>query len=248
MKFLIVDDEPLSRELTRCLLEEVEDVEILGEAENGLEALAMIERARPDAIFLDVSMPGRNGIQTAIDLVPQDIDIVFLTAHEDYAVDAFELGAADYLLKPLRRPRLAKALARVRQRQVARRADAQPSAVVPDAQSKSEDVFWVPVLNGVARVEVASIQRVEAARDHVYFHTEDRAYLYRITMAELEPRMAAGGLIRVHRSAFVRPSAVREVHRRGKATSFTLHDGNVVPVGPLYRASAIAAVTGNSEA
>lgn len=248
MRFAIVDDEPLSRELTRCLLGEIDDVEIVGEAENGAEALTLIARERPDAIFLDISMPGRNGIQTAIDLVPQEIDIIFLTAHEDYAVDAFELGAADYVLKPLRRPRLAKALARVRQRQLARRTGAQPGDAVPDTPPRPEDdVFWVPVRNGVARVEVASIDRVEAARDHVYFHTADRAYLYRITMAELEPRMAAGGLIRVHRSAFVRPSAVREVHRRGKATSFTLADNCIVPVGPLYRTSAIAAVTGKAE-
>ena len=249
MKVVIVDDEPLSRELTRCLLAEIDDVDIVGEAENGADGLALIARVQPDAIFLDINMPGRNGIQTAIELVPQEIDIIFLTAHDAYAVDAFELGAADYVLKPLRRPRLAKALARVRQRQLARRAGALPGGAAADAPGEvGEDVFWVPVRNGLARVDVASIQRVEAARDHVYFHTQDRAYLYRITMAELEPRMAVGGLIRVHRSAFVRPSAVREVHRRGKITTFTLADQCVVPVGPLYRAQAIAAVTGNVEA
>lgn len=247
MRILIVDDESLSRELTRCLLSEIDDAEVIGEAADGSEALAMIARDRPDAIFLDISMPGRNGIQTAIELVPQDIDIVFLTAHEDYAVDAFELGAADYVLKPLRRPRLAKTMERVRQRQAARRAQSQTEVVAAEPAKTEEDVFWVPVLGGVARVDVASIQRVEAARDHVYFHTEARAYLYRITMAELEPRMAAGGLIRVHRSAFVRPSAVREIQRRGKTTTLTLSDNCVVPVGPLYRAQAVAAVTGIKE-
>lgn len=249
MKLLIVDDEPLSRELTRCLLGEVEDVEVVGEAESGAAALAMIPTVDPDAIFLDVSMPGRSGIQTAIDLVPHDIDVVFVTAHEEYAVDAFELGAADYVLKPLRRPRLAKALERLRQRRLARRAstpDAPPSPA-PPPRADEEEVFWVPVLHGAARVAVGDIQRVEAARDHVYFHTAARAYLYRTTMAELEQRLAAGGLIRVHRSAFVRPSAVRGINRRGKVTTLTLADNSVVPVGPLYRAQALAAITGAVE-
>ena len=108
MRIAIVDDEPLSRELTRALLDEDGGIEIVGEADNGLAALALIASAAPDAVILDISMPGKTGIQTAIELVPQDIDIVFLTAHEEYAVDAFELGAADYVLKPLRRLRLAK--------------------------------------------------------------------------------------------------------------------------------------------
>ena len=121
MRIAIVDDEPLSRELTRALLGEDGGIEIVGEADNGLAALALIANAAPDAVILDISMPGKTGIQTAIELVPQDIDIVFLTAHEEYAVDAFELGAADYVLKPLRRLRLAKMLTRLRERQAARR-------------------------------------------------------------------------------------------------------------------------------
>lgn len=246
MRIAIVDDEPLSRELTRALLGEVADVEIVGEADNGIAALALIAEVAPDAIILDISMPGKTGIQTAIELVPQDIDVVFLTAHEDYAVDAFELGAADYVLKPLRRLRLAKMLTRLRQRQIARSARA-TAPTAPPADSQDDAVFWVPVRTGLARVSIDSIQRVEAARDHVYFHTGERAYLHRITMAEIEPRMVAGGLIRAHRSAFVRPSAVHGINRRGKVFTLTLSDNSVVPVGPLYRAQVLAAVTGAIE-
>lgn len=246
MRIAIVDDEPLSRELTRALLGEDGGIEIVGEADNGLAALALIADAAPDAVILDISMPGKTGIQTAIELVPQDIDIVFLTAHEEYAVDAFELGAADYVLKPLRRLRLAKMLTRLRERQAARRAGA-PAPIATPVECQEEDVFWVPVRTGLARVSVESIQRVEAARDHVYFHTAERAYLYRITMAELESRMMAGGLIRAHRSAFVRPSAVQGINRRGKVLKLTLADNSVVPVGPLYKSQVLAAVTGAIE-
>ena len=250
MRLLIVDDEPLARDLTRCLLDEVDDVTVIGEADSAASAMALIAIDKPDALFLDISMPGRSGVQAAIDLVPQDIDIVFLTAHEEYAIDAFELGAADYVLKPLRRPRLAKALERLRQRRVARHMSSGsdiPNAA-PPARTEEEDVFWVPVRHGIARVPVADIQRVEAARDHVYFHTDTRAYLYRITMAELERRLSDGGLIRVHRSAFVRPAAVRSVNRRGKITRLTLADSVVVPVGPQYRAHALAMITGAADA
>jgi two-component system LytT family response regulator len=246
MKLLIVDDEPLSRVLNPCLVGEVEDVAVGGEAASGAEALSLIAECEPDAVFLDISMPGRSGIQTALDVIPRDIDIVFLTAHEEYAIDAFELGAADYVLKPLRRPRLAKALERLRQRRLARRAavdEAKPATAAGD----EPDVIWVPVLRGVARVVVADIIRVEAARDHVYFHTRERAYLYRTTMAELETRLATAGLIRVHRSAFVRPDAVTGINRRGKITTLTLADGVVVHVGPRYRGDALATITGAVE-
>lgn len=250
MKILIVDDEQLSRDLTWCLLDEIEDITVIGEADSGAAAMAAIAADPPDAMFLDISMPGRSGIQTAFDLIPHDIEIVFLTAHEDYAIDAFELGATDYVLKPLRRPRLAKALDRLRQRRRARTASTDDTAAAtraaPDDHGEP-DVFWVPVLRGVARLPVDDIQRVEAARDHVYFHTATRAYLYRTTMAELEPRLAAAGLVRVHRSAFVRPEAVTGINRRGKLMTLTLADGIVVHVGPRYRADALARITGASE-
>src|SRR5690606_26771873 len=109
-------------------------------------------------------------------------------------------GAIDYILKPLRRPRLAKAMARARRRHEARQVPAGGMpAQSPELPAGEGDAFWIAVRGGTARVAVADIVRVDAAADHVYFHTSERAYLYRITMAELEKRLHGSGLVRVHR-------------------------------------------------
>ncbi|RYD90181.1 MAG: response regulator transcription factor, partial [Sphingomonadales bacterium] len=191
--------------------------------------------------FLDIDMPHRNGIQAAIELADDGVEVIFVTAHEEHAIDAFEIGAIDYVLKPVRRPRLAKAMERARLRHRAR-ADP-PAPISPEMPAAPpDDAFWVPILRGMARVAIADIIRVEAAGDHVYLHTAERAYLYRITMADLEKRLHRSGLIRIHRSAFVRIERVTGTTRRGKVLVLSLADGNDVVVGPNYRAAALAAI------
>ena len=250
MRVVIADDEPLARALLRCMLEELPDIEIVDEAESGAAALDRVAASRPDILFLDISMPGRSGIHAAIDIIPLQTDVIFVTAHEEFAVDAFELGAIDYLLKPVRRPRLIKALERARERRRARQAEpsAASNAMPPaPAADDAEDIFWVPGRNGTARVPIAAIQRIEAARDHVYLHTAERTYFYRCTMASMQQRLASSGMVRVHRSAFIRPDAVTTIYRRGKATTLGLADNVMIPVGPSYRAGALARITGAVE-
>jgi DNA-binding LytR/AlgR family response regulator len=98
----------------------------------------------------------------------------------------------------------------------------------------------VPVLRGTVRVATDDVERVEAAGDHVYLHTAERAYLYRSTMAEMEQRLQGTGLVRVHRSAFIRPERVVGTHRRGKVLSLELVDGIQIPVGPRFRCATLA--------
>lgn len=246
MRAVIADDEPLSRALLRALLEELPDVEIVAEAADGAEAIAEARTHQPDVIFLDIDMPHRNGIHAAMALADERIEVIFITAHEEHAIDAFEVGAIDYVLKPVRRPRIAKAIERAQARLEARRdPPASPETPLP-APTPGEDAFWVPMLRGTARVPIADILRVEAARDHVYFHTAQRAYLYRITMADLEARLRGSGLLRVHRSAFIRPELVTRTTRRGKVLTLAFADGTVVPVGPTYRTAALEAITGSA--
>ena len=240
MKVLIADDEPLARTLLRTLLEELPNLTIVGEAADGAEAVALAEATSPDLAFLDIDMPHRNGIHAAMALADSGTEVIFVTAHEEHAIDAFEVGALDYILKPIRRPRLLRTMERAMRRHEAREMPPQESIEPP--RSDPEDGIWVPVLRGTARVLFADVQRVEAARDHVYFHTAERAYLYRITMNDLAARLAGTGLLRVHRSAFVRPERVVAIHRHGKALTLSLDDGSSVPVGSTYRSAALSAI------
>jgi DNA-binding LytR/AlgR family response regulator len=241
MKVIIADDEPLARSLLRTLLEELGGITILAELGDGTGAVRAAREHNPDVLFLDIDMPQRNGILAALDVAAQGTEIVFVTAHEEHAIDAFELGAVDYVLKPVRRVRLALAVERARRRCAAR----ETPPVRPheaSAASAEESCFWITGLKGISRVAFEDIERIEAARDHVYLHTKDRTYLHRITMNEVEEALAGSGLIRVHRSAFVRPDRVTELRRNRKMLLLLLKDGATVPVGPSYRARTLAAL------
>lgn len=234
MNVLIVDDEPLARELLRTLLSELPDIQGVDEAVDGMDALAKFEARRPDLIFIDIEMPGLNGVHAGLRLAAQGAAIIFVTAHEAHALDAFEVGAVDYLLKPVRRPRLATAVERARRQRIRR-----PSGDEP-VQPAAGAAIWVPIATGATRVPVEEIVRVQAAGDHVYLHTARRAYLYRTTMANLEQRLQGSSLVRVHRSAFLRPEQVVSVFRQGKRLTLRLQDGAAVAVGANYRDAVLA--------
>lgn len=240
MKVLIADDEPLARALLRTLLLDLGDVELVGEARDAAEAVALADRLRPDAVFLDVEMGGGHGITTAHELQSRAVaEVVFVTAHEQHAVDAFDLGAADYVLKPVRRPRLAKALDRVRARLREKRPEATPDKAVRAAEPE----FWVRTMQGKVRLQASEIFWVEAARDHVFFHASDGSYLYRTTMEELEEKFRDTPIVRVQRSAFVRLDKVAAVVRRRKIVLLQLANFSEVAVGPNYEASTLRALS-----
>jgi len=232
MKILIVDDEALARSLLKALLEQVPWVEVVGEAADPVAALALAARLHPDLVFLDIEMPGGNGISVAHELQQRTAaEIVFVTAHEPHAVDAFDLGAADYLLKPVRRPRLALALDRVRSRLRGRQA----SEVGESNEELADGAFWIRSHRGKVRLPISDIVWIEGARDHVYFHTPSHSWLHRITMAELEDRLRGTGIKRVRRSAFARLDRVAAILRRGKSMLLELDNSTRVTVGPSYQ-------------
>lgn len=244
MRVVIADDEPLARSLLRALLEEAGGIEVVGEAESGGEIMPLVERLRPDAVFLDIDMPGGDGIGAAHAVQSRSLaHVVFITAHELHAVDAYDLGAVDYVLKPVRRARLAKALERVRERLRGGPA-AEVAAAEPAAAAGEELVFWVRARNGMVRVPAAEILWIEAARDHVYFHTGRQSHLHRITMDELEEKLAGSALVRVQRSAFVRLDKVTAILRRGKTMLLELENATRVPLGPRYQADILKRLTG----
>lgn len=234
LQILLVDDEPLALRRLETLFGDIDDVEVVGTASSGEEAEERIAALRPDLVMLDISMPRKSGIRVAADLVADPRpEIIFVTAFEQYAPDAFEVDAADYLLKPVRFDRLRQAVERARRRRAMRDA-ADRLASAPPAEIR-EEAIWVQIASGNLRLPVARIEWIEAARDYVLFHTATRSYIHRISMAALEQLLDPQQLMRVHRSTFIRPALVKAVQRIGKGLiALEMEDGAVVQVGPSY--------------
>lgn len=236
MKVIIADDEPLARELLRRLLADAPDVEVVGEASNGEELMAQARTSGADLILTDIDMPGVDGLKAAFALSHLGgPDVVFVTAYERHATAAFDIDAVDYVLKPVRRHRLQEALERARRRRQARIALAEPQAAATVATAANSDCLWVSTRRGLVRVDLANIQRIEAAGDHIYLHTAEKSWLHRMTMSKFETLNTGGDLKRIHRSVFVRLSLIRAIDRRGRNLCVTLADGATAPVGPNYR-------------
>jgi two-component system LytT family response regulator len=227
MRIVFADDEPLACDLLRALLAEMPGLQVVGEASDGDHLLRLVGHLQPDVVITDVDMPGRDGVNAAAELerLAKRPAVIFVTAHPSYGAKAFDLDAADYVLKPIRSQRLQQAVERARRR-----------LSVPDtaAQCPEDGELWAPTRLGKARVRLRDVMRIQAARDHALIYTAERSYLLRITMAALEARLAGTALRRVHRSAFVRLSAVREVRRDRKGLALVLNNA-VIPVSMAYR-------------
>lgn len=234
LRTLLVDDEPLALERLQVFFRDIAGAEVIGTARDGREAAEAIERLKPDLALLDIQMPEQNGLRVAATLPPEDRpEIIFVTAFEQYAPDAFEVEAADYLLKPVRFDRLWQAVERAKrrkhQRTLAGRAEAAPHEPARD------DGLWVPTRAGAVFVPVEAVDWIEAQRDYVMLHTATRSHILRISMRALEDKLDPAQLMRVHRSAFARPANVVEVQRLGRTiNALVLRDGAIVQVGPNY--------------
>lgn len=249
MRVLIVDDEPLALERLRACLQLVPGVDLVGSASDGDAAQRQIAELKPDLVLLDIQMPGRSGIAVTRALAGAQVrpEIVFVTAFTDFALEAFDLEAADYILKPVRFDRVQEAIRRAGRRlHAARNPDigAVPPQAGPVAGGADfEDAFWIKQRDGYLRVDVGQIRRIEAARDYALLHTANRTHILRTTMGELERRLNPAHVVRVHRSAFVRIDLIRRVERNGR-NLMRVHteDGAVVDVGASYAARVTAAL------
>jgi len=236
LRTLLVDDEPLALERLQVFFRDIAGTEVVGTARDGREAAEAIERLKPDLALLDIQMPEQNGLRVAATLAPEDRpEIIFVTAFEQYAPDAFEVEAADYLLKPVRFDRLWQAVERAKRRKHLRALAGRAEAAAAPLAGSREDGLWVPTRAGAVFVPVESIDWIEAQRDYVMLHTSTRSHILRISMRALEEKLDPGQLIRVHRSAFARAANVVEVQRLGRTISaLVLKDGAIVQVGPNY--------------
>lgn len=233
MRVVIVDDEELGRDVLRTRLEAVPDVEIIGEAADGMEAVETITSLRPDLVFLDIRMPRLNGLdvlrRVAETYLPQ---VVFVTAFDEHAVQAFELHAIDYLLKPVVPARLLKALERARanhaqrelgetHRRLAALLDAEERPPVPEASGRVEAVDGAaarPARRLVVRddgdyvlVRTSDIDAIEAAGNYVRLVLGREVHLVRGTLSDFERRLDPEGFVRIHRSTLVNVDRVVRV-------------------------------------
>ena len=226
VRTLVVEDEPLARRLLRRWIAEVDWLECVGEAGDGASAVAAIDGLRPELLFLDVRMPVFDGLEV-LRRIQHTPEVVFTTAFDRYAVPAFELGAADYLVKPFGRKRFEQALLRVRPR-LGSRPD------VPTASERVRDALephpvrrlFTRVGAQILPVSVESIVRLEARGDYVEIHHAAGSSLMHITLGELEARLDPERFFRVHRSHVVNLDHVRSVRRTDERRfSIVLADG-----------------------
>jgi DNA-binding LytR/AlgR family response regulator len=217
VRALVVDDERVARARLVRMLAQIPGVEVVGEAENGNAALAQIAKLAPDVVLLDVEMPGLDGLGLAER--PNLPPIVFTTAHVEFAADAFDLDAVDYLVKPVRQERLEKALAKVSRR-------AQPASAEPEGAHRL-------TVHGTGEVRFVDVRKVTAFRaldKYTELLVDSEELLVRESLDTLESRFAALGFVRVHRAALVRKDAIVALERDGDGLAARLTDGRTFPV------------------
>jgi two-component system LytT family response regulator len=242
IRTLIVDDEPLARQRLRTLLQDEPDVEVVGECAGGREAIAAIGRQAPDLVFLDVQMPAPDGFgviqAVGVERMPA---VIFVTAYDRYALQAFEVQALDYLLKPFDRDRFRKALGRARaQLERSRAGDLgdRLAALLEDVQGGRKPVERLVIKSGgrVFFLRAAEIDWVEAAGNYLRLHVGREVHLLRETLNGLEARLDPEQFLRIHRSTLVNVERIREIqplfHGDGVVV---LRDGTELPMSRGYR-------------
>ena len=230
LRVLIADDEPLARERLRFLLSDCDDVEIAGECRNGREVIAALKSNRYDLLFLDIEMPGKTGFEIFEQFGAHQMPItVFVTAHNHYAVKAFEVRALDYLTKPVEPERLHAALLAVKERiasQAALMTQEQLKSVlsVLSDEAREEHPRRLVVHNGTkdSFVSVEDIEWIEAADYYSCLHVGPRSFMIRETIKQLADTLNPRKFVRVHRSAIVNIDHVREILREGRSEGWVL--------------------------
>ena len=258
IRTILVDDEPLAIQGLELRLAAHEDVEIIDKCSNGREAIRSIKTHKPDLVFLDIQMPGFDGFSVVQGLMEVEPPLfVFVTAYSDHAIRAFEAQAADYLMKPVEESRLADTLDRIRQRLTEKRGQAEVeklkgvlAEVAPEAAgdmaaasgddqhaaNRFEKLINIKDRGQIFRVDVDTIERIDAAGDYMCIYTGDNTLILRETMKDLEKRLDPRRFQRVHRSTIVNLDLVKQVKPHTNGECFLVLDsGASVKVSRSYR-------------
>lgn len=228
LRALIADDEPLAIERMQVLCAELPGITVIGTASDGEAALRLAEKLAPELLLLDMTMPGMDGLAVARRLAKfyNPPAVIFVTAHEDFAVEAFDLEAVDYVLKPVAADRLERAIERALAR-AARQGE------TPNRQWLSE--FWVPHRSELLRIAADVVQRIDAERDYVRLFAGERTYLLLQTIAGLEEKLDPQQFIRIHRSTILRRDFILGLRHEGLGVwSAELADGETLRIGRTY--------------
>ena len=233
LRALIVDDEPLAIERMQILCAEQPGLVLAGTAADGAAALRMIESLSPDLVLLDIAMPELDGMAVAKMIGRRagspSPAVIFVTEFDSFAIEAFDLAAVDYLLKPVSAERLRRAIERVTERRRIPETHVAPSPHVEE--------FWVPHRSELVRIAAIDIERIDAERDYMRLHVGTRSYLLHQTIGALEERLDPARFIRLHRSVIVRKDRiVRLGHDKAGAWHAELVDGAHVRIGRTYLA------------
>lgn len=234
LRTMIVDDEPLAVERLQMLCAREARVELVGTATDGESALRLVEGVSPDLLLLDIAMPRLDGIGVAraLSRSERNPSIIFVTAFEGFAVEAFDLAAVDYLLKPVSQERLGRAVDRVlalTHTDRIPRPSNRPSVWAED--------FWVPHKAELVRIAATHIDRIEAERDYMRLFVGPRSYLLHQTISSLEQRLDPEQFIRLHRSHIVRRGHIDRLRHDGSGVWFArLLDGTEIRIGRTYLA------------
>ncbi|MGV6831042.1 MAG: LytR/AlgR family response regulator transcription factor [bacterium] len=201
IKSIIVDDEPIAREVMSTLLTNFNNVEVLGHFKNALEAFQFLNNNHVDLLFLDINMPDISGISFAKS-ISQDIQVIFTTAHRKYALEGFELQAVDYLLKPISLTRLSQALQRyvdINQNQT----------IVKVAPSDESAFIFIRSNRKMIKIDFDTIRYVESYSDYIKIHTADQVHVTRETISSVESKLPTKNFIRIHRSYIVAINSIQ---------------------------------------
>lgn len=237
IRTLIVDDEPLAVERLQMLCAREPRIALVGTATDGESALRLVEGLSPDLLLLDIAMPRLDGIGVARALSRSGARpaVIFVTAFEGFAVEAFDLAAVDYLLKPVAPDRLARAIDRVQQALGSR------PETPPTAPSEWAEEFWVPHKAELIRIAAGQIDRIEAERDYMRLHVGERSYLLHQTISSLEQRLDPAQFVRLHRSHIVRREHIVRLRHDGSGVWFAcMPRGEDIRIGRTYLPNAKA--------
>jgi len=252
IRTIIVDDVELARERVKILLGGDEEIEIIGEAANGREAVELIRKLAPDLVFLDIQMPKTDGFEVIATIGVENMPaVVFVTAYDEFALKAFDAGAVDYLLKPFDEERLKTAVARAK-REIRREIPAGEieekfRRLLSEIRAAPKYLKRLPVKqkDGTTLVLTDDIDWIAAAGHYLELHTEHKTYLIREKISEIETKLDPENFVRIHRSIILNIDRIKSLHPLFNGDHLViLKDGTELNLSRTYHEKLIAVLTG----